>query len=82
MPSIYSFALIHSKSKTRLLTGKQRNIIEKCLHGTELLYFLVELAMAEQDFCLSSPNGRPWSEAFPAETMETGDKNRDKFHCM
>ena len=46
------------------------------------LLILVELALAEQDFCLSSPNGRPWSKAFPAETMETGDKNRDKFHCM
>ena len=46
------------------------------------LLILVELALAEQDFCLSSPNGRPWSKAFPVETMETGDKNRDKFHCM
>ena len=33
-------------------------------------------------FCVSSPNGWPWSQAFLAETVETGDKNRDDFHCM
>ena len=34
----YSLALIHAKSKTRFSTGKQRNIVRKCLHGTEPLY--------------------------------------------
>ena len=33
-------------------------------------------------FRRSSPNGRPWSQAFPAETVETGDKNRDDFLCI
>ena len=33
-------------------------------------------------FCVWAPNGRPWSQAFLAETVETGDKNRDDFHCM
>ena len=51
----------------------------------------MELALAERDsknagvfsfFRRSSPNGRPWSQAFLAETMETGDKNRDDFLCM
>ena len=32
-------------------------------------------------FRVSSPNGRPQSQAFLAETVETGDKNRDDFHC-
>ena len=51
---------------------------------------LVVLALAERDsnnagvsfFCVWAPNGRPWSQAFLAETVETGDKNRDDFHCM
>ena len=30
----------------------------------------------------SSPNGRPWSQALLAETVETGDKNSDHFRCM
>ena len=34
----YFFALIYAKSKTRFSTGKQRNIVWKCLHDTELLY--------------------------------------------
>ena len=34
----YSFALIHAKSKTQFSAGKQRNIVSKCLHDTELLY--------------------------------------------
>ena len=33
------FALIHAKSKTRFSNGKPRNIVWKCLHDTELLYF-------------------------------------------
>ena len=33
----YFFALIHAKSKTRLSGGKPRNIVRKCLHGTEQL---------------------------------------------
>ena len=86
----YSFPLIHVKgSKTRFLTGKQRNIIQKSPHGTELLHFLVDLALAEQDsknagvfFQVSSPNGQPWFQAFLVETVETRDKNRDDFHCM
>ena len=31
---------------------------------------------------MSSPNGRPYSQAFLAQTVETGDKNRHDFHCM
>ena len=34
-----TFALIHAKSKTRFSSGKPRNIVCKCLHDTELLYF-------------------------------------------
>ena len=34
----YSFALIHAKSKTRVSTGKQRNIAGKGLLGAELFY--------------------------------------------
>ena len=33
------FALIHAKSETRFSSGKPRNIVWKCLHDTELLYF-------------------------------------------
>ena len=33
-------------------------------------------------FRWSSPNGQPWSQVFLVETMETGDKNPDDFHCM
>ena len=33
-------------------------------------------------FRRSSPIGRPWSQAFLAETVETGDKNNDGFCCM
>ena len=33
-------------------------------------------------FHWSSPNGQPWSQAFLAEKVETGDKNRDDFRCM
>ena len=29
-----------------------------------------------------APIGRPSSQTFPAETVETGDKNRDDFHCI
>ena len=32
--------------------------------------------------CVSSPNGRSYSNAFLAETVETGDKNCHDFHCM
>ena len=31
---------------------------------------------------VSSPNGRSYSQAFLAETVETGDKNHHDFHCM
>ena len=27
-------------------------------------------------------SGGSWSQAFLAETVETGDKNRDDFHCL
>ena len=49
---------------------------------------LVELAGAERDslslFFFSSwaPIWRPCSQAFLAETVGTGDQNRDDFHCM
>ena len=50
---------------------------------------LVKLALAQWDsknagvfFGWSSPNGRPWSQAFLVETVETGDKNRYDFRCM
>ena len=50
--------------------------------------FLVEPALAERDskkarvlfvffFGVSSPNRRPLPQPFLAETLETGDKNRD-----
>ena len=32
--------------------------------------------------CASYANGRPYSQAFLAETVKTGDKNRRDFHCM
>ena len=35
----YSFVLIHVKSLTRFSSGKPRNIVWKCLHDTEWLYF-------------------------------------------
>ena len=46
--------------------------------------------MAERDsknagvsfFFLFFSNGRPYSQAFLAETVETVDKNRRDFHCM
>ena len=33
-------------------------------------------------FRLPSPNGRPWSQAFLEEAVETGDKHRGDSHCM
>ena len=33
-------------------------------------------------FSHSSAIGGEWSQAFLAETVETGDKNRDGFCCM
>ena len=52
-------------------------------------FFLVKLALAERDsknavvfFFVGLPNGRPWSQALLAETVKTGDKNRDDFRCM
>ena len=47
--------------------------------------------MAERDskntgvsffLCVSSPDGRPYSQAFLEETVETVDKNRHDSHCM
>ena len=39
-----------------------------------------------QDFfflvCLPQSAMVPWSQAFPAETVETGDENPDHLHCM
>jgi len=51
---------------------------------------LVELALAERDskdagvffFLRSFPIGRPWSQAFLAETVKTGNKNLDDFRRM
>ena len=50
---------------------------------------LVELAWAERDslslsffFVSRAPIWRPCSQAFLAETVGTGDQNRDDFHCM
>ena len=61
------------------------------LQGKEVL--LVELALAERDsknagvsffifLCVWEPIRRPCSQAFLAKTVETGDKNRDDFHCV
>ena len=33
-------------------------------------------------FFRSVNSGGSWSQAFLAETVETGDKNRDHFHCL
>ena len=33
-------------------------------------------------FFVGLPNGRPWSQALLAETVKTGDKNRDDFRRM
>ena len=33
-------------------------------------------------FSVPSPNSGSWSQALLAQTVETGDKNRDDFHCM
>ena len=52
----------------------------------KIYFLLVELALAFLFylffFFLWSLNGRPYSQAFLAETVENGDKNRDDFHCM
>ena len=53
-------------------------------------FLLVELALAERDsknagvffFLRSFPIGRPWSQAFLAEIMKTGNKNREDFRRM
>ena len=37
------------------------------------IYLLVSLCL----FCVCAPEGRSWPQAFQAETVETGDKNRD-----
>ena len=55
--------------------------------------YLVELALVERDsknegvsflffFVRWAPIRRPCSQAFLAENVETGDKNRDDFHCI
>ena len=53
--------------------------------------YLVELALAERDsrrffflffFVRRAPIRRPCSPAFLAENVETGNKNRDDFHCI
>ena len=54
--------------------------------------FLVELALARLDskdagvsfffLCVWAPTTTPCSQAFLAETVETGDKNGDDFRCM
>ena len=33
-------------------------------------------------FFVGLPNGWPWSQALLAETVKTGDKNRDDFRCL
>ena len=38
------------------------------------LHLFVSLALP---FCVCAPEGKSWSQAFLAETVETGDKNRD-----
>ena len=51
---------------------------------------LVELALEERNsknvgvsfFFPWALNRRPCSQAFLVETVETGDKNGDDFHCM
>ena len=57
------------------------------------LSLLVELALAERDsknagvwffifLCRWPPIRAPCSQAILAETVETGDKNRDDFYCI
>ena len=52
-----------------------------------VFFFVVELALTERDYKRFFPVGPsqkrgPCSQAFLTETVETGDKNRDDFHCM
>ena len=55
--------------------GKQNEIfLDDYSYAVQSMQFLI--------ICPSSPNGRPWSQAFLAETVKTGDKNRDDFRCM
>ena len=70
----------HNKTKQR--TGS--NQIFKIMLFSRACFSRARLTLKMQAFsfmCLT-PNGRPWSQAFLAETVETGDKNRDDFHCM
>ena len=50
------------------------------------LSLLVELALAERDSKNAGvrwpPIRAPCSQAILAETVETGDKNRDDFYCI
>ena len=43
---------------------------------------LVELALTERDSKNASVIRTPCFQVFLEETVETGDKNRDYFHCM
>ena len=47
---------------------------------TNVPKILVLKSSSEQIFSRKLPLGAP--EAFLAKTVETGDKNRDDFHCM
>ena len=70
----------HNKTKQRTGSNQIFKIVlfsRACFSRTRLT-----LKMEAFSFVGLTPNGRPWSQAFLAENVETGDNNRDDFHCM
>ena len=63
-------------------------IVVKCFVGYQSSLLEQSETLKMQAFlflfflCVSYANGRRYSQAFLAETVETGDKNRRNFHCM
>ncbi|CAH3165030.1 unnamed protein product [Porites evermanni] len=75
-PSFYG---LHSMN----YNGNSVSELEKI--AKSLIFFVESIASSkkkQRGRVRSSPNGRPWSQAFLEETLETGDKNHDDFRCM
>ena len=70
--SLYSFTLIHAKSKTRFSSGKPRNIILICLHVTEKLTELL-ITLFSRNLCvmlkLQCINSMQYSEPVVIQTQ-------------
>ena len=74
-----AFALIHAKTKTRFSSDKPRNIVWKCLHGTELLYFF------DRSSCLTFKPYQPhavqlWRSGYTEFYYQTRSQSRNEIN--